>query len=62
MLRLKLLKKTDASGSVPVNIHVPVIVLGLNLLPYTVMIHLYDNLINFLVNLRKNTLSSLYFC
>lgn len=52
MLRLKLVKKTDASGSVPVNIHVPVIVLGLNLLPYTVMIHLYDNLINFLVNLR----------
>lgn len=50
---LSWLKKTDASGnsgSVPVNI--PVIVLGLNLLPYTVMIHLYDNLINSLVNLR----------
>lgn len=50
MHRLKLVKKTDASGSVPVNI--PVIVLGLNLLLYTVMIHLYDNLINSLVNLR----------
>lgn len=52
MYRFQLVKKIDVLGLVLVNIYVLVIVFGLNLLSYIVMIYFYDNLINFLVNLR----------